>query len=154
MSKARDDTLQLDLSKKDWYVYNENYGTKEEKQFVHYIHDCMTDLEKRYEEVRLLRNEKLFKLYRFSDARATEPDFVLFLRESKTKKATVYQLFVEPKGAHLVNQDKWKEDFLREIEAQGGAKTLFENIHYKIIGLPFYQHDLNEAFEEVFEQFV
>ena len=154
MSKARDDTLQLDLSKKDWYVYNDNYGTKEEKQFVHYIHDCMTDLEKRYEEVRLLRNEKLFKLYRFSDARATEPDFVLFLRESKTKKATVYQLFVEPKGAHLVNQDKWKEDFLREIEAQGGAKTLFENIHYKIIGLPFYQHDLNEAFEEVFEQFV
>jgi len=153
MRTARDQKTQLDLMQKDWYVYDENYGTKEEKQFVHFVHDCIDDLEKRYEEVRLLRNERLFKLYRFSDGAAIEPDFVLFLREAKAKKAIVYQLFVEPKGGHLVMEDKWKEDFLKEISANATADTLFENAEYKIIGLPFFRHDANEAFEEAFEPF-
>ena len=153
MSKARDGSLQLDLSLKDWYIYDENYGTKEEKQFVHFIHDAMTDLKSRYKEVRLLRNERLFKVHRFSDGAAIEPDFVLFLRERATEHPIVYQLFVEPKGAHLVNTDKWKEDFLREIEAHGTATTLFESVEYKIIGLPFYRHDSSEEFEEVFAKY-
>ncbi len=154
MSRARDGSLQLDLSTKDWYVYDENYGTKEEKQFVHFIHDCIADLKKRYEEVRLLRNERLFKIHRFSDGAAIEPDFVLFLHKAKTGNSIVHQLFIEPKGGHLVEQDKWKEDFLKEIAAQGKGETLFENAEYKIIGLPFYRHDVNEAFEEVFEKYL
>lgn len=28
--------LQLDLSKEDWYVYDENYGTSEEKYFIRF----------------------------------------------------------------------------------------------------------------------
>ena len=37
-----------------------------------------------YEEIYLLRNERHFALYNFSDGRAFEPDFVLFL-DSKTE---------------------------------------------------------------------
>ncbi|MDO8582040.1 MAG: DEAD/DEAH box helicase family protein [bacterium] len=152
MSIARDASLRLDLGAKDWYVYDENYGTKEEKQFVHFLHDVMTDLKQRYEEVRLLRNEGL-KLYRFADGRAVEPDFILFLRERDAKSATVYQLFVEPKGEHLRAGDQWKEDFLKEIAGQGKVVTLFENVEYKIVGLPFYTHDNNTVFEDAFEKY-
>ena len=153
MRTARTASLQLDLAKKDWYVYDENYGTREEKELVHFIHDAMADLEERYEDVRLLRNERLFPIYRFSDGARIEPDFVLFLREKGNKQAIVHQLFIEPKGAYLVKQDQWKEDFLREIAAEGKVEALFENEQYKVVGLPFFKHDENEAFEEVFEQF-
>ena len=29
--------LQLDLEKEDWYVFNDNYGTSEEKAFIKYF---------------------------------------------------------------------------------------------------------------------
>ena len=29
--------LKLDLSNKDWYVFNDNYGTSEEKHFIKFI---------------------------------------------------------------------------------------------------------------------
>ena len=29
-----------------------------------------------------------------------------------------YQLFIEPKGEHLTENDRWKEDFLKEICAE------------------------------------
>lgn len=153
MKTARNAALQLDLGSKDWYVYDENYGTEEEKRFVHFIHSAMTDLGSRYQEVRLLRNEKLFKIHRFSDGAAIEPDFVLFLRESKGKKSIVYHLFVEPKGSHLVLVDKWKEDFLKEIGTTAESKTLFESTEYRIVGLPFYTHDNNTEFEKEFEEY-
>lgn len=153
MREARTSDLRLNLAEKDWYVYDEHYGTKEEKQFVHFIHSMMTDLEKRYAEVRLLRNERLFKLYRFADGAALEPDFVLFLREAKGKQATIYQLFVEPKGEQLIAKDQWKEDFLREVAGEYKVKTLFENATYKISGLPFYTHEQNERFRAEFDKF-
>jgi len=154
MAKAKDPSLQLDLNAKDWYVYDENYGTREEKEFVKSIHDAIDDLQKRYAEVYVLRNEGLFKLYRFSDGAAVEPDFVLTLREEENKNATVYQLFVEPKGGHLRTQDQWKEDFLKEVEAEAKIETLFENTDYRIVGVPFYTYEDNAEFEEEFKKYM
>ena len=48
---------------------------------------------------------------------AFQPDFALFLRE-ESGEMSVYQLFVEPKGAHLREHDRWKEEFLAEITSQ------------------------------------
>ena len=141
MSNAKNDELKLDLSQEDWYIYDENYGTSEEKYLVHFIKHSVDALRKKYEDVYLLRNENLFKIYRFSDGRAIEPDFVLFLREKGAKKNLSYQLFIEPKGKHLMKGDGWKEEFLKDIEGQFSIGTLFENDNYKLIGLPFY----NEA---------
>lgn len=154
MSEARDENLRLDLASKDWYVYNENYGTREEKELVHFIHEAMEDLQKRYKDVRLLRNEKLFPLYRFSDGRRVEPDFVLFLREAGKKHSVVHQLFIEPKGPQLFALDAWKEKFLKEIAAQGKIENLFENDEYRVVGLPFYKHGDNEVFDEAFKPFI
>ncbi len=144
MTATRNDDLRLDLSKEDWYVYDDNYGTSEEKYLVHFIKHSMDTLRKKYKDVYLLRNESLFKIYRFSDGRAIEPDFVLFLKEKDSKKNLSYQLFIEPKGQHLIKNDVWKEEFLKEIEGQFTVSTLFENGKYKLIGMPFYNESLTK----------
>jgi type III restriction enzyme len=81
---------------------------------------------------------RLFQIYRFSDGKAFEPDFVLFLRKKRNKIFTVYQLFIEPKGDHLLKTDEWKEQFLMEIEKEYKLQILAETEEYKLIGLPFF----------------
>jgi len=155
MSKTMNDLLRLDLAQHDWYMFDENYGTDQEKYFIQFIRNAMDDLKKNYIDIHLLRNERIFKIFRFSDGRAVEPDFVLFLTEKDSKKALSYQLFIEPKGQHLVKNDQWKEDFLKEIEKQFRIDTLFETDKYKLVGMPFYNEDAKkEEFKTAFSRTV
>jgi type III restriction enzyme len=152
MSNPRS-AYQLDIPNKDWYVYEENYGTSEEKSFVKFVNSAMEKLKEKFEEIILLRNERLFKIHRFSDGSAIEPDFLLFLRRKEEKSYLNYQLFVEPKGEHLRQTDKWKEDFLKEVEEKVDSsnlkvENLLENENFKLIGMPFYTENQNHEFEE------
>lgn len=153
MSQTLNNDLSLDLSTQDWYMYDENYGTSEEKYLIKFIHQAIDELKRKYEDVYLLRNENLFKIYRFSDGSAIEPDFVLFLKQKGNKNVLSYQLFIEPKGSHLLTTDKWKEDFLKEIESEFKIETLLEKGKFKLIGLPFYneqqtKQDFSKTFKE------
>ena len=113
----------------------------------------MNDLKKYYKDIYLLRNEGL-RIFRFSDGKAMEPDFMLFLTEKKTKKPLSLQVFVEPKGEHLIQTDQWKEDFLKEIEAQFEIIDLFENDKYRLVGLPFFNEAKKQEFTKEFERIV
>jgi len=95
----------------DWYVFDALYGTSEEKPFVRMLDRQIKQLRQKYEAVYLVRNEGHFKVYNFADGQAFEPDFVLFLRK-KSGKLLTYQVFIEPKGKHLKEHDKWKEQFM------------------------------------------
>ena len=101
-----------------------------------------------------MRNESLFQLYRFSDGKPLEPDFVLFLKQENTGNIEHYQLFIEAKGDHLLQQDSWKEEFLQELESKYKIeRTLFgENEDYKIFGLPFYNENNKISFSEEFAE--
>lgn len=138
MRETTNVALHLDLSDKAWYVYDENYGTSEEKYFIKFMHSAMSRLQQRYAEIYLVRNEKLFTIYRFSNGMAMEPDFVLFAIEKTTGKSVTYQLFIEPKGGQLLVTDKWKEDFLQEIEKEHQIHELFQNKEFRLIGMSFY----------------
>jgi type III restriction enzyme len=92
----------IDLSKKSWHVFNNCYGTSEEKSFVEYINEMESKILENWDEFYLIRNERFFKLYNFEDGEAFEPDYVLFL-QSKNEHL-YYQVFVEPKGT------VWEED--------------------------------------------
>ncbi|MDO8127108.1 MAG: DEAD/DEAH box helicase family protein, partial [Candidatus Brocadiales bacterium] len=144
MSDTTRDDLRLHLKGQDWYMYDENYGTSEEKYFIQFVRHAMDEIKKKYTDVYLLRNERIFKIYRFSDGKAVEPDFVLFLTEKDTKKSLSFQLFVEPKGQHLLKTDQWKEDLLKEIESHFEIVDLFESDKYRLIGLPFYNEALKK----------
>ena len=151
MSRPKIEKHYLDLSKENWYAYQENYGTSEEKKLVIFIKGAITKLKKRYEDVYLLRNEKSFQLFRFSDGKAFEPDFVLFLKEKLRNETIVYQLFIEPKGKGYMEGDKWKEDFLKDIE---NKFVIHQSTNYNLIGLPFYngeaeyQREFSLAFDK------
>ncbi len=152
MSNPKHDNLRLDLSNKKWYVYDENYGTSEEKHFIQFINGVMDKLERRYSEIYLVRNANLFTIYRFSGGRPTEPDFVLFLKEKGKKKLIQYQLFIESKGTGWIDKDQWKEDFLKEIEANYELQILVEDEDYKLIGMPFYNEDSKAKFINIFNE--
>lgn len=153
MSQTLNSDLNLELSTQDWYMYDENYGTSEEKYLIKFIQQAIDELKKKYEDIYLLRNEGLFKIYRFSDGTAIEPDFVLFLKSKGSKKILSYQLFIEPKGSHLLDTDKWKEDFLKEIESEFRIETLLEKGKFKLIGLPFYnEQQTKQEFNKTFRQ--
>ena len=120
--------LRLDLANEDWFVFQDNYGTSEEKRFVTYFKSHVTDLKSIYDRVYLIRNERQLKLFSFNGGERFEPDYVLFLHKNKEKGYEQYQIFIEPKGSHLIKNDSWKENFLLEIEKEGiTVKTLIDD---------------------------
>ncbi len=136
------------VSDREWYVFNANYGTSEEKAFVHMLDRQIDKLGNFYAKIYLIRNERHFKIF---DPRgqAFEPDFVLFLQEKEGKLLT-YQLFIEPKGKYLKEHDQWKQDLLKDITSKFADKIIDfgENKKYRLIGVPFY----NNQDENIFKQ--
>jgi len=139
------------VSAKDWFAFNTIYGTSEEKAFVRMLDRHIEKLKEQYENIYLVRNEGYFAIYNFSDGRTFQPDFVLFLHE-KSGKSLTYQLFIEPKGGHLTDKDRWKENFLKEIKQEFGNKVLkLEESKYRLIGVPFYNNEDENVFRENLE---
>lgn len=131
--------LKLDLLEEDWFVFNDNYGTSEEKAFVSYFKSHAEDLKEKYDKVYLIRNERQLKLFSFNGGERFEPDYVLFLCKSKEKGYEQYQIFIEPKGAHLIKYDAWKEEFLSQIKDESiPVKTFIDDNNYHIWGFPFF----------------
>lgn len=139
------------ISAKEWFAFNTIYGTSEEKAFVRMLDRQMVKLKERYDSIYLVRNEGHFKIFNFSDGQAFEPDFVLFLCE-KSGEPLIYQLFIEPKGKHLKEHDRWKESFLKDITSQFDGKYIqFEDKKYRLIGVPFYNNDDENEFRTKLE---
>jgi type III restriction enzyme len=150
-----DDTYHLDLAKRNWYVFDDCFGTSEEKSLVTYIDKRYQELAGRYSEVFLIRNESHFQLYAFRDGRPFEPDFVLYLVGKESTNTMYYQVFIEPKGGHLLKADEWKEQFLAKIKAEFQIEQLFANRSYVVWGLPFYNSELRvPEFELAFDELV
>lgn len=147
---------QIDLSAKDWHVYDDSYGTDQEKNFIRFIHDQETRLRDVYDDFYLVRNEKAFQLYDFDTGRAFEPDFVLFLRKKGQEGSTILQLFIEPKGDNLRPQDDWKQAFLEQVKAKARLETIFKGRNYTVFGLPFFNEEgqTRADFKAAFEPFI
>jgi len=131
-----------------WYVYNANYGTSEEKKFVELFARRFEGLKQKFEHIYLIRNEREVKIFD-KLGRAFEPDFLLFCKQ-RGRKPMTFQVFIEPKGEHLKEHDKWKEDFLKEIIEE--QKTI--KIHtdtYLITAVPFYNYNNENEFKALLE---
>lgn len=147
----------LDLTKENWYVFNDNYGTSEEKLFIKYFKsDIEPKLKEKDLEYYVVRNERIPELaiYSFEAGERFEPDFLLFVRKKQIDDSLTYQGYVEPKGTHLLEQDSWKESFSLQIENLAKTEGLFTD-NYKIIGLPFFNKENRmEEFEKGFNNFL
>lgn len=152
MKDATETTIHLDLSKRDWFVFDDCYGTSEEKLLIKFIDKHYDDLKKKYSDVYLIRNERHFKLYNFDDGRPLEPDFVLYLIGKEKQDTLHYQVFIEPKGGHLLKQDEWKEKFLTSLKNNAKIEQLWTNRKYTVWGLPFFNSTQRiPEFENAFE---
>jgi type III restriction enzyme len=143
--------FQLNLNDKDWYVYEDNYGTSEEKLLVKTIDTYISKLSEKFEDIHLIRNEKIYKIYAIEDGKAYEPDYLLYLKQKGKKDTIQYQIFIEPKGGHLIENDQWKEDSLLQLESIAKIETHLENKHFKILGLPFYNNNQKIKFTNSLE---
>ena len=145
--------LYIDLSNEDWYVFNDNYGTSEEKYLVKYIKSAYQELKNRF-DVFLLRNERHFKIYSFDEGLPFEPDFVLFLRNKNTDKSSIQQIFIEPKGNDRLSNDdsKLKEKFLLQIKEKYELDNIFTNEKFSLLGLPLFneEHTRSNFHDELF----
>lgn len=145
----------LDLFEKDWYAYNDNFGTSEEKALVKYIDGIMPKLKEKYDEIYLVRNEKDVCIYSFDEGGAFEPDYILFLRiKGDDAKYDNLQIFIEPKGNQLLLKDKWKEKFLLQIQQMADVHWITKADSFNVWGLPFYNEEREAAFNTDFKEAV
>jgi len=136
------------LADKEWYAYNANYGTMEEKKFVEMFASRYENLKEKFDDIFLIRNEQVLKIYD-EIGRTFEPDFILFCKR-KTGEEQVLQVFIEPKGGHLESRDKWKEEFLRQLRKD--KKTIeIGTDNYLITGVPFYNYSSENDFKKELE---
>lgn len=144
---CNDAGYRMDLSKEDWFVFGDNYGTGEEKAFVAYFEKYVRSLKEKYDKVYLIRNERQLAIYSFDGGERFEPDYLLFLHSPKQNGYEQLQVFIEPKGEPLISRDSWKEKFLMQLEAKAVPFTKFaDDNKYRILGFHFFNR--NERMEE------
>lgn len=160
------DQPSADMSSKPWFILDSFYGTDEEQALIKFIDSHFGNLEEKYKDIYLLRNEEVLTIHDFKDGQGFQPDFLLFMttKEQQDKgkvNATIhYQLFIEPKGNTFIGEDNtfasgkegWKESFLDEITNRYGKdKVIAEQYeHYTVIGLPFFNKNRSANFKESF----
>ena len=140
-----------DIDSLNWYAYDDNFGTDEEKLLVRLLKDLMTELEEKWTDIYLLRNEKAVRIYSFDKGKPFEPDFLMFANDKKTGNVS-WQIFIEPKGSQFLDSENtfkngkegWKEEFLRQISERDEARTLIDDDRYRIVGLPFFNEEVSK----------
>lgn len=152
-------SLEAELKNTEWYMLDSFWGTSEERKLIEFIKNHETNLKEKYDSFQLLRNEEVYKIFDFDTGRGFQPDFLLLLHGKNGGQNAYYQVFIEPKGAHLKGEDNdgWKENFLQEITNRYGfEKIIMENSSgYVLIGLPFFNsqdYAMKAKFEECFER--
>jgi len=138
-----------DMRKHPWYIYDKAIVNRLEEDFIDFINNYVEELKKKYNEVYLIRNEKKVKLVEIDGTRGFMPDFLLYLRDI----GCTYQVFLEPKGPHLLEQDRWKQDFLLSLTSRSDIEILAEGENVRLLGIKFYSSDskVKQEFEDDFK---
>lgn len=144
--------LEKKLVNEKWYVLDSFNGTDQERELIKVIENTIGNLTNKYEEVYLLRNEEVYKIYDFDKGRGFQPDFIMFLKEKG--KDRYYQMFIEPKAGVLMETDDWKDKFLKAITVRYGEDDIleYEDDVYRLIGLPLYNSENSSEFNEEYEK--
>lgn len=153
--------LEAELLQHKWYVLNSFNGTSEERNLLEFLKNKIVNLKEKYEQVYLLRNEEVYKIYDL-EGRGFEPDFLLFLKGDSGN--LYYQVFIEPKGSQFADKngrfkeakEGWKEEILEKITKKYSDDKILkvENKEYKLIGLPLYNYKNSKEFKDAFDKII
>lgn len=129
-----------DYKKAPWFVYNEAIVDKLERSLIELIQGYVEELQNKYKDVYFIRSDERntkLKLHEFADNVSHYagflPDFVLYL----ANESYIYQIYIEPKGTQLLDQDQWKENLLTSISPES-VDIIGENGQVKLYGVKFY----------------
>lgn len=151
LSNNNPQNVERHIIDEDYFIYETAIINQTEKQLVDRIGERVAELREKYSEVYLIRmdenmhresvkNDSL-KLHQYEEnsdeihVEAFQPDFILYLKNEDF----FVQVFIEPKGKNLLEQEQWKEDLLMYIN-ENEAELFFEDEvnNIKIKGLKFY----------------
>lgn len=118
----------------DWFIYDKAIVNNLESSMIDFIAGYLDELEEKYDDVFLIRNERKVKIVEIDGVRGFMPDFLLYLQ----KEGVTYQVFLEPKGDHLRLQDQWKEEFITSLTEKEDVEVLSENKNVRLVGIKFY----------------
>lgn len=113
MTDPSETQYHLDLSKKDWFVFEDFFGTSEDKQMIKRFDKIYDTLKPQFDEIYLIPNNKNFRIFNFEDGKAFEPKFILFLIKHNLDESIYHQIFMDPKEGHKIPIEEWKEVFLK-----------------------------------------
>ncbi|MDC6079209.1 DEAD/DEAH box helicase family protein [Limosilactobacillus fermentum] len=129
-----------DYKKAPWFVYNEAIVDELERSLIELIQGYVEELQNKYKDVYFIRSDERntkLKLHEFADNVSHYagflPDFVLYL----ANESYIYQIYIEPKGPQLLDQDQWKENLLTSIYPES-VDIIGENGQVKLYGVKFY----------------
>lgn len=145
-----------DYKKAPWFVYNEAIVDKLERSLIELIQGYIEELQNKYKDVYLIRSDERntkLKLHEFagdvSHYAGFLPDFVLYL----ANESYIYQIYIEPKGTQLLDQDQWKEDLLTSISPES-VDVIGENDHVNLYGVKFYVAGDRRKFRDTINEFI
>lgn len=145
-----------DYKKAPWFVYNEAIVDKLERSLIELIQGYVEELQNKYKDVYLIRSDERntkLKLHEFADNVSHYagflPDFVLYL----ANESYIYQIYIEPKGTQLLDQDQWKEDLLTSISPES-VDVIGENDHVNLYGVKFYVAGDRRKFRDTINEFI
>ncbi|MGX2985416.1 DEAD/DEAH box helicase family protein [Helicobacter sp. 23-1048] len=151
------------FSKYEWFYFDKFSGTSLERAFLDFIESKKELINAHFKEWLIVRNERFSELAIYDDrellengeenanyAERFEPDFY-FLGKRAGDNRVIMQCIIEPKGEHLVLNDKWKEEFLATLIDKKPID--YKDISVKMHGMPFFVAK-NAEFREKFEVFI
>lgn len=133
-----------DMRGKNWFIYTDAIMNRLEYELVLLIESFIGELESKYNQVFLIRNDEKatrYKLREFEGPRGFMPDFILYLEN----ESFIYQIFIEPKGEDREKEDLWKQEMLQAINGVD-IEIIGENNNISLFGIKFYNSKNREKF--------
>ena len=143
----------------DWLVYDKCLNDSElEISFLDFIETHKTEIDAVFKNWLVIRNEQYKDLVLYNNdekspcyAERFFPDFV-FWGEYQSGDKIAIECFMESKGEHLIEKDKWKENLLKSLKGECIQKN---NNKIFVEGLCFFRTKAeNHAFKDDFWKFI
>ena len=155
MNDPHETAIHLNVSAREWYVFDDCFGTSAEKRLIMSFEKAHDALKSQYDEIYLMQNEIHFKVYDSDDGRAIAPNFLLFLAKYDAAQSLHYQIGIETNGAHLSQADEWNETFLNVLKEQHPGEQRWRGRKYVICGMSCsHEQHAPGAFEKYFETLI
>lgn len=121
--------------KKEWYVFENFFGTLEESAFLQQFDKGYAKLAEQYEQVFLVQNYRQFAIFNFADGKAVAPDFVLFLVDQRSAEPVMHQVFLVIDRKPLPEKEQGEKGLLHRFKDEHKMEPLHRAQKIRVWGL-------------------